>query len=466
MRKDRFTYTDKDIKGIRIIYKNNKNSSMTTTEANLKKSISDLKKSPLFNLSLSSMELFHSNFLYWIAKNNSIEFGKQFAEFLKLKIVDTEIQNISTEKGRIDFSFKYKKTGQEILFENKVKSLPNKAQLEKYYIKNKGTKKYLILLSLSEPPFKICGWSYLTYEELGNIIKNILKNINDDYHKQIIEDYLNFISCLVNINKHINLSLADFYNFYCDNNFEQFKDIRLHGFYLKKKYERFSYLIYENLKKQKIPLAEFNEKIVWESEEEKVFIRSDMTRGMGIADLKYRIAKNIVLGIQIQGNQYRMVVEDDNSKNANRLKDNLKSYKIWFDFSKSFPKHKIYPTSSSKEFNKYGNTFFYKSVKINEDMKVSELLNIISKDIKLIRRNVNKIKNILEGKVKYCGVWVDDIWNDHIGGDELAENRLRLIAERKSMLEKLKDPNITPKRKKLLLKLLASDTYQERKPFK
>ena len=32
------------------------------------KAINYLKTSPMFNLSLSSKELFHSNFLYWICK--------------------------------------------------------------------------------------------------------------------------------------------------------------------------------------------------------------------------------------------------------------------------------------------------------------------------------------------------------------------------------------------------------------
>ena len=44
--------------------------------------INILKKSPLFNLSLSSKELFHSNFLYWIGQNYPLEFGKLFAEYL------------------------------------------------------------------------------------------------------------------------------------------------------------------------------------------------------------------------------------------------------------------------------------------------------------------------------------------------------------------------------------------------
>jgi hypothetical protein len=44
-----------------------------------------LKKSPLFNLSLSSKELFHSNFLAWLCENYPNYMGEIISGYLKIK---------------------------------------------------------------------------------------------------------------------------------------------------------------------------------------------------------------------------------------------------------------------------------------------------------------------------------------------------------------------------------------------
>jgi hypothetical protein len=44
--------------------------------------IDTLKKSPLFNLSLTSRELFHSNFLAWLAETYPREVGQVFSSLI------------------------------------------------------------------------------------------------------------------------------------------------------------------------------------------------------------------------------------------------------------------------------------------------------------------------------------------------------------------------------------------------
>src|SRR5690606_14227209 len=91
-----------------------------------------LEKSPLFNLSLSSKELFHSNFIAWIVDLYKNEFSVILSQRLGLKI--TEIKKIERETKNIDLSIHYKNENEDrlIVIENKVKSLPDKKQLEKY----------------------------------------------------------------------------------------------------------------------------------------------------------------------------------------------------------------------------------------------------------------------------------------------------------------------------------------------
>ncbi len=95
--------------------------------------IKSLQKSPLFNLSLSSKELFHSNFFYWIGQNYPLEFGQLFADYLEEKPADLRVrpEEIYREKDNIDLSFTYS-NGEEILIENKVKSVPYLEQLQNH----------------------------------------------------------------------------------------------------------------------------------------------------------------------------------------------------------------------------------------------------------------------------------------------------------------------------------------------
>lgn len=133
-----------------------------------KDAIEYLKTSPMFNLSLSSNELFHSNFLYWIWQVNKECFkkiinsligednywqtnwcGKELEvrrEYRNFDLSIVQVLNTATTEGEIDNTVNsVDNTSSEsdngdyttdglILFvlENKVKSIPYAQQLLKY----------------------------------------------------------------------------------------------------------------------------------------------------------------------------------------------------------------------------------------------------------------------------------------------------------------------------------------------
>ncbi len=368
--------------------------------------INSLRRSPLFNLSLSSKELFHSNFLYWIAKNYPLEFGELFIEFLSVSSEDLYLNpnEVFREKEYIDLSFKYS-NGQEVLIENKVKSIPYIQQLEKYSENHNSNKNY-ILLSLSYPSFfqskdklMINGviWHYLSYVDLRIKLKSLSCNLSDEYHKKIIEDYCFFIEGLEEVNELCELKTEDFFDFHSigkNQIYEDLQEIRLHDFYLKKKYELIAFELFNKLKAKDKSLFDFGSPFAWESKNSTIFIGHGMTRAQGFIDLKYLISSNLALGIQIQGDNYRMVVEDANGKVAKNIKEKLDSG-LWFDFSKFFPGLIIHP-KGKKEFNKYGETFFYKSVKLGTDFKLDKIFEIILSDVNLIETKISEIKSLIK----------------------------------------------------------------------
>lgn len=369
----------------------------------MKETIEKLKISPLFNLSLSSKELFHSNFLYWIGRTYPSEFGGIFSKYLNEKPEDLSITEIFRERENIDLSFNYS-NGQEVLIENKVKSVPYIGQLAKYSEKHTYSKNY-ILLSLSEPMFfqsqeklDINGatWYYLSYSDLQVMLQSMSERISNEYHRQIIFDYCEFICGLVEINEHCKIDeeeLFDFHSFKTNKLYRNLFDIRLHDFYLKKKYELLAFEIYKKLNERGKNLNAFSLPLNWDNEVPIIFMGYGMTRSLGLMDLKYLISPNIALGIQIQGEHYRMVVEDSNGKIAKKIKDELEN-SLWFDFSKTFPKTKVYPKPENG-FNKYGETFFYKSVKIGTKLKIKDIVDIILSDVERIESNFKKIETII-----------------------------------------------------------------------
>lgn len=157
----------------------------------------ELKKSPIFNMSLSSKELFHSNFIAWVLET----YPKQMAEFFseKLSNVD-EITEIQREKQNIDISFKLGNT--VVLIENKVKSIANIEQLQKYTDKFKNeVNKELVLLSLkdskiSDKELKNIFWKKLSYKDLLEAFGKL--GFQNKYHESLITDYVSFVKAIKN----------------------------------------------------------------------------------------------------------------------------------------------------------------------------------------------------------------------------------------------------------------------------
>ena len=137
---------------------------------NMEEIIKNLNKSTLFRLSLGSKELFHSNFLAWVAEN-SLAFNQAIFEFLDLRECCIKPTTINREKEHIDLWLEYKigVNTVNVFIENKVKSLPYRSQLDSYaekQAKKKNVDNHYIMLSLYRPAFISHNKCYVS--KLGN----------------------------------------------------------------------------------------------------------------------------------------------------------------------------------------------------------------------------------------------------------------------------------------------------------
>lgn len=385
---------------------------MVAKTSELDQVLNELKSSPLFNLSLSSKELFHSNFLAWIGELYPVEVGKLFEAFLPHLPTSSESIKVYRERHNIDLTLEYSH-GDTLIIENKVKSLPYLNQLEGYAaaIPDKSSTAFL-LLSLTEPYFldKLSRtiqlrdgtiWAFLSYEELAEKLNSIQSQIaaKNQYHGQILHDYILFIRGLNKIQLLFELKSddndADFFGYYQE--IERLSHVRLHDFVHKLRYAQLAQGVARRLEQENFDVLIGSGS--WQAGKAgQITVSSDMSRGTGFFDLKYILTEPnspiglSMIGIQLQGNAFRLVFE--NNHNAAKMAKALFSIdsteKLWFDLSLIEDVTLEYP--KKRDFNQYSGTFFYRSKSLGAQSP-QQLINLIVQYSRLMRKNASQIIN-------------------------------------------------------------------------
>lgn len=303
----------------------------------IESTINNLEKNPLFQMSLGSKELFHSNILAWLMETD-IEIAKHIFKNWAL-ISSNELENIKIEREKyhidllitLTFNDNSKKI---IIIENKLKSIPYPEQLDKYskVVNSKYSEisdKTFILLSLTEPTFILPeGWIHKSYSDLYNAIDNITigegKNISFFSLNDILIAYKDFIKNLDDI--YTNISTNKNYDFYDlkNNLINKFRDIRIHDLILKTVHQQISYSVIYRIKNElKLSNKRYREHL---NEILDFSVGTGFTNSSGISDLKILIFRNekvkYLLGIQLQANQFRFVSEVI-TENANIINNHI-----------------------------------------------------------------------------------------------------------------------------------------------
>ncbi|GAA0836805.1 PD-(D/E)XK nuclease family protein [Paenibacillus glucanolyticus] len=355
--------------------------------------LSILEDSPLFNLSLSSKELFHSNMIVWLFQQYPI-LG---AEILSHWIGDDEsnysLERITREEKNRDIVAYFRSdTGIErtLIIENKVKSHPNRSQLERYS-DNAAKNDYFLLLSLSIPKY-IKGasfqlnngvtWSFLSYEELANQLETLVEKIKklNFYHAQILGDYVQFIRQLHHISYLATVDIVnDTYNWYSTKHplVSQLRKLRIHDLYLKHIH---AYLAdeLEVTMKSRVPSLPHTSETDWKvTPAGHFFTNSGFTKGTGLSEIKYAVGllrgNVIIIGVQFQGDQFRLFIECESG--ANEIAEKLNAAGDWFRFNIGGITNNLEYPSKGTLFNKYGNTFRYRYVKINSNTSIKQIVD-------------------------------------------------------------------------------------------
>lgn len=370
---------------------------------NLKNLLKELKSSVMFKLSLSSKELFHSNLLAWLCECYPKQVGQIFASYLESYTGDDYELKAIRERYNIDLTLEFSSKGlkQQLIIENKVKSIPDLYQL-KLYTKNILAKSKVdttitgtnfLLLSLTKPSFldkenptKITLeneiWHYISYRELADKLSSVQSDIAEEnqYHGFILEDYIFFIKKLQEFYEMFSIELDT--NFYIEQeDHELVKQNRLHDLVDKLRYSQLAELISQELRGKGFILTE---KTWLDANHGEIFVNSSMTRGVGLCDLKYVLKSNsctLNLGVQVQGPAFRLVLESDKN-NVEKIAKCLLDNNLWFDLSIIPGDSPEYPRKS--EFNNYGKVFWYRHKNLLK-ITTNDLVELIVKFACIIR---------------------------------------------------------------------------------
>ena len=303
--------------------------------------VKELKNNVAFQLSLSSKELFHSNFLAWLAEDEKTRgvfnellhtcFGVDWDFNPDTIMVKREYKNfdlcicqkVKDEKTG-DGAEKYIPGAVLFVLENKFKSIPYKEQLIKYqeHISelNKGTdvQTNYILLSLTENFTGNGNWKFVSYSQYIEALSKANEKLqaNSCYHELIVK-YCEFIRLF---SDHIKTCMKEEI---CDKdtilptatwssliNHQEFYDIRCYDIWQKIVMQYCAYILAKMVKKElgkdKEVIMAHSDRDIWQKNgtenKGKFFTMVNFFHGEALLELKYLIPEKGILVLQQQGN--------------------------------------------------------------------------------------------------------------------------------------------------------------------
>ena len=373
-------------------------------------------------MSLCSKELFHSNFLYWLGTTHCALFVAVCKELGCKVNWNASPENIKREYCNLDLCACC--DGQiTFILENKVKSIPQKSQLDRYVRENNPQTDDLILLSLAtEFPDKenILNdglWKIRSYKDLCEAIskhKNLLEG--DSYALALVEDYCSFINNLHQLSQTWLLKKESYFLLPKDEK-KEIEELRIGDLMDKIWYSQLcaslNKYIMDKFHLETVSgygieaIAKTGGNIL-----NTVYTNWGFTHGQGLLEAKLKINNDYVLLIQIQGNRYEHGIEWICERNCshsefwNRTQSlDLTCELSFLQFSEaetaSFPSVCVNePITARKKkgevekriYNKYSDRFLYQSKKIKENAFAIDVLYAISEEIGYIVEKANNVK--------------------------------------------------------------------------
>ena len=328
-----------------------------------------------YQLSLSNLELYHSNLFAVVLEKSEFIDHKFFSNVIDINKKYTDLK-VYREKNSIDLTIEVidedRKT-RVIFIENKVKSLPGKDQLVRYSEKDSNAKG--ILLSLVKPGFELPdSWFRRSYGELIEYYSDLLDKVDDTFRLFLI-DYIEYMKNVEEFIEKISYGESYF--------LEESNNKVLEGMRLRSVIEKIHYANLQN------KIADLGYKTY-----------SGRIRGAHHFGINLPVEGiTSSFDIQIQGNQYRhkinFSIEDkERLGELERICEIIKEETCLYNFN--LEENPILEKSSSrKKWKTYGKKDYYDYAHIKKHVSSKELIDYIRTDVKKIEAHLKIVKEII-----------------------------------------------------------------------
>ena len=328
-----------------------------------------------YQLSLSNLELYHSNLFAVVLEKSQFINHKFFSDVIDINKKYTDLK-VYREKKSIDLTIEVTdEDGQThvIFIENKVKSLPDESQLIRYSEKDPNAKG--ILLSLVKPGFELPdSWFRRSYGELIEYYGDLLDKVDETFRLFLL-DYIEYMKNVEEFIEKICYGESYF--------LEESSNKVLEGMRLRSVIEKIHYANLQNM------ISDLGYKTY-----------SGRIRGghhFGI-DLPIE-GTTSSFDIQIQGNQYRHKVNfslEDKAKldDLERICDSIKEKTCLYHFNLE-DNPILKKSASKKKWKMYDKKDVYDYAHIKKHISSEELINYIRTDVRKIEVYLKIVKEII-----------------------------------------------------------------------
>lgn len=397
------------------------------------KLITSLKDNAVFQLSLSSKELFHSNFLCWLADSQTAVFNHVLKECFGAPFCFDPTNHVALrEHHNLDFCIREKgeddKYGRVLfVLENKFKSLPYETQLHAYTDKvdklngnkNSLSEVHFVLLTLSSDVSwlnnkngLICDyWKHVTYKNYADALANANSSyVTDGFTRELIGNYQKFIE---QFSEYIETSVPSSKNIKSKpwsllTSNAAMKELRMDDIWQKLVISKIATAVTSQLDcsrgvSLKDTLPNYSDG--------HLFVGTGFTRGAALIDLKIKLDNKMVYGVQIQDGYYKRILE----RTADGTKEVFESYLAkpylkgrfrfqygknccWVDTDSNIyeESQKLYPKTNHKGktglkgFGGYGKTFVCQSKMLNDGATIEQVIDAMIKDVSSIVAEIQR----------------------------------------------------------------------------
>lgn len=159
-----------------------------------------IRRNPVTHLGLADKELFHSNFLAWLAETHPRAATAVFCAYLAPDANRSEV-SVEREWRHVDLVMRLGPF-RPLVIENKTFSPPDREQLDRYGVNAAVIKlqAQFVLLSLSRPGWADAtgtathgAWKWMSYDELALGLDKAQTEIDDSFDRELVRRYADLV---------------------------------------------------------------------------------------------------------------------------------------------------------------------------------------------------------------------------------------------------------------------------------